>query len=394
MSKFIVLALFFCISFSGCALSNKKDNIIVGAENFEEYLNVIKDKRVALLVNQTSLVSGTHLVDTLLSLGISLEKIFSPEHGFRGMADAGEMVGDSLDAKSGLKLVSLYGNKRKPTAEQMKGIDVLIFDLQDVGIRYFTYLSTLHYIMESCAENNVKLIILDRPNPNGFYVDGPVLEMENSSFVGIYPIPVVHGMTLGEMAQMAVEEGWVCKDKKLQLQIVKCKNYTHLSKYQLPIKPSPNLPDMRSIYLYPSICLFEGTVISEGRGTDVPFQLFGHPDLLRYDTTFTPRSILGASKYPKLENQKCYGYSLTKIPFEEIQQFTLKYLIDTYNQFEDKSAFFIPYFRLLAGNTVLQKQIVQGLSENDILDSWQDKLEEFKEKRKKHLLYPDFTGSL
>lgn len=367
----------------------------VGAERMEDYLSSLQGKKIALAVNQTSLVKGIHLVDTLFQTGIQLSKIFSPEHGFRGEADAGEKIVDAKDPKTGVPIVSLYGAKRKPAAADLKDVELVVFDIQDVGARFYTYISTLHYLMQACAENNIPLLVLDRPNPNGHFVDGPVLDTSlYRSFVGMHPIPIVHGMTIGEYALMVNGEGWLGKDLYCNLRVVKCMFYNHKIFYNLPVKPSPNLPNMHAIYLYPSTCLFEGTVASEGRGTDRPFQQYGHPDFPGGNTTFTPVSISGANK-PKLEGKPCKGYDWSKVPIDSLRaagRVNLSYLIEFYNQFPDKDKFFLPnlYFDKLAGGKTLREQIIAGLSEKEIRQSWDKELWEFTRVRKKYLLYPDF----
>ena len=366
----------------------------VGAEQLELYLPLLKGKSIALLVNQTSMVGDRHLVDTLAASGIKIKCIFAPEHGFRGEASAGEKILDGVDQKTGTQVVSLYGKKRKPSEEDLAGVDAVIFDIQDVGARFYTYISTLHYLMEACAEHDVSLIIFDRPNPNGHYVDGPVLNPEYQSFVGMHPIPVVHGMTIGEYAQMVNGEGWLGAGVSCNLQVVPCRGYDHTTFYELPIKPSPNLPNIRSIYLYPSICFFEGTVASEGRGTTKQFQVYGHPDYTGGDFEFTPVSRPGA-KYPKLENQLCRGYDLSGLPLEELRaqgQIKLDYLLDFYNNFPDKENFFLKtlFIDKLAGSDALRKAILAGEDEAAIRQSWQPGLEAFRATREKYLLYTDF----
>lgn len=359
------------------------DGVVVGAERLDALLPLLNGRAVALVVNHTAMVKKTHLVDTLKSRGVNLVKIMAPEHGFRGTADAGETVKDGTDVKTGLPIVSLYGNNKKPTAEQLQNVDVVVFDIQDVGVRFFTYISTLHYVMEACAENNKPVIVLDRPNPNGGYVDGPVLEPEHKSFVGMHPIPIVHGMTIGEYAQMINGEGWIAK--RCELRVVALKNWKHTDAYSLPYRPSPNLPTDQSIKLYPSTCLFEGTAISVGRGTQTPFQLIGHPLLTSMSDTFTPVSIAGMSKNPPFENQLCYGLNLSGVGVKN--QMDLSYLIQFYLIFPDKEKFFIPYFEKLAGTSRLREQIKSGMSEEAIRDSWQSGLDAYKERRKKYLLY-------
>ena len=361
----------------------------VGAADTEAYLPLLKGKRVAALVNQTSEVNGELLPDLLQKNGVNLVVLFTPEHGFRGTADAGAKVQSGKDEKTGLSLISLYGNNKKPTAEQLKNVDVVIYDLQDVGARFYTYISSLEYLMEACAENNKTLIILDRPNPLGNLVDGPVLESKNRSFVGMQAIPIVYGMTPGEYAKMLVGEKWV-KATGLKLEVIKCQNYTHRTLYKLPVPPSPNLKNMTAIYLYPSLCLFEGTVISLGRGTETPFQQYGHPDLKGYTYSFTPRSMPGATS-PPLMDKKCYGellasdansaYRLTEKKLE------LSWLLKAYKNFPNKDKFFNSFFIKLAGTAQLQQQIQAGLTEAQIRASWEPKLSEFKTIRAKYLLY-------
>lgn len=367
-------------------------HIIAGAEQLDKYLPALKGKKVAIVANQTATVGKKHLADVLLQKGIQLKTLFSPEHGFRGKADAGAKIKDGKDPITGLPVISLYGKNRKPHAEQLAGIDVMLFDIQDVGARFYTYISTLHYVMEACAENNIALIILDRPNPNGHYVDGPVLDPKFKSFVGMHPIPIIHGMTIGEYGRMINGEGWLKDHIKVDLTVIPCKNYTHQTPYVLPLKPSPNLPNERSILLYPSLCLFEGTVISIGRGTSTQFQLIGHPDLPKGDTIFTPRPGPG-SKYPKLEGKACNGLNLSKISPTTIRsqaQINLNYLVDTYKNFPDKEHFFLEnhFFDKLAGSDVLRKQISAGLSAKEIRATWQVELNKFKEMRKQYLQYP------
>ena len=366
--------------------------IKVGAGHVEEYIPFLKGKKVGIVANHTSMINQTHLVDSLLRLGVDIVKVFSPEHGFRGNADAGEHVQSGIDEKTGLPLVSLYGKNKKPLPEQMKGVDVIVFDIQDVGARFYTYISTMHYVMEACAENNAEFMVLDRPNPNGHYVDGPVLEKDFQSFVGMHPVPIVHGMTVGEYAQMINGEGWLKGGVKCNLKVIKVKNYTHLSKYQLPIKPSPNLPNASSIYLYPSLCLFEGTPISVGRGTDKPFQMLGHPDLNSDRYSFTPQSMKGATE-PKLKGEKCKGYDLSTygtIYMKDAKKINLFWLISIYKEYPDKNNFFNSSFNRLAGNAQLQEQIISGKTEEEIHQSWEKGLRVFKLIRKKYLLYPDF----
>ena len=366
----------------------------VGASRMDLYLPNLQGKKVALVVNQTSVVEGQHLVDTLLDRGIQIVKIFAPEHGFRGKADAGEKIADSKDPETGIPLISLYGKKRKPGAEDLAGIDWLLFDIQDVGARFYTYISTMHYVMEACAEHQVAFMVLDRPNPNGHYVDGPVLAPNYSSFVGMHPIPVVHGMTIGEYAQMINGEAWLEGGIRCELKVIPCANYDHNTFYDLPIKPSPNLPNIRSIYLYPSLCFFEGTVVSAGRGTTKQFQIYGHPDASMGDYDFTPVSLPGA-KYPKHENKRCKGFDLTQLPLDAIRaegRLNLSYLIDFYQAFPNKETFFLKnkFIDKLAGGKTLREQILDGMSETAIRESWKEGLDAFKATRKQYLLYKDF----
>ncbi|MDT8413067.1 MAG: DUF1343 domain-containing protein [Vicingaceae bacterium] len=366
--------------------------IITGASQTATYLPLLQNKKVGIVANHTAVINKMHLVDSLLSLKVNVVKVFSPEHGFRGKADAGEKVNSEVDEKTQLPIVSLYGNNKKPTTEQLQGLEVIVFDIQDVGARFYTYISTMHYVMEACAENNIPLIILDRPNPNGHFVDGPILEEKYKSFIGMHPVPIVHGMTVGEYAQMINGEKWLANQVQCDLTIVKMKNYDHLSAYELPIKPSPNLPNMSSIYLYPSLCLFEGTPISVGRGTDKPFQVLGHPKIDSEKYSFTPKSMEGAKK-PKLEGQLCKGYNLSEygnMCMRGLKRLNLFWLLDIYQNFPEKEGFFTNSFNLLAGTNQLQEQIKAGKTEKEIVASWQDGLKQFKITRKKYLLYGDF----
>jgi len=379
------------ISITSCA--QQEGGIVVGAERTDIYYPILKGKQVAVVANHTSLLHGAHLVDSLVGAGMKIAKIFSPEHGFRGKADAGQLIDDKIDLVTGMPIISLYGNHKKPTKEDLLGIDLVIFDIQDVGARFYTYISTLTYVMEACAENDISVVVLDRPNPNGFYVDGPVLEPEHKSFVGMHEVPIVHGMTVGEYAQMINEEQWLLDSVKCDLTIVPVKNYSHTDLYELPEKPSPNLPNKYAVYLYPSICLFEGTVVSVGRGTDYPFQIIGHPEFLLGSYIFVPRSIPGVATRPKHEGVYCNGQNLIGYA-REIEnnpaQLNLAWLVTYYDELKDKSDFFTDYFTLLAGTEKLQKQVEQGWTEEQIRESWQPALDEFKEIRKTYLLYPDF----
>lgn len=371
--------------------TNTTLKIITGAEQTELYLKLLENKNIAVTANQTSVLfkndtSYTHLVDSLVSLNIHVKTVFSPEHGFRGKADAGEKVTDGIDAKTGLPIISLYGKNRKPSKEQLHGIDAVVFDIQDVGVRFYTYISTLHYVMEACAEQNIPVIVLDRPNPNGHYVDGSMLETDYKSFVGMHPVPIVYGMTIGEYAQMINGEKWMKNGIKCDLTIIALKNYTHASKYSLPIKPSPNLPNDTSINLYPSLCLFEGTNVSVGRGTEKQFQIFGSPFLKNKDFTycFTPQPNFGA-KHPKHENVECCGLDLSKT--KPLDKINISYLVEAYASTLDKSKFFNKFFVKLAGTKLLQEQLINGISAEEIHQSWQPQIEVFKKVREKYLLY-------
>ncbi len=405
ISLTLLIALFSLLSIGQ---SNK---VITGAERMEVYLPMLKGKSVAVFANQTSVVGNTHLVDTLVKSGIKVVKIFGPEHGFRGVADAGEHVKDGIDTKSGLPVISLYGNHKKPTLDDLKDVDVVVFDIQDVGVRFYTFISSLEYVLEACLENHKPLLVLDRPNPNGFYVDGPVLDKKFKSFIGMQPIPIVYGMTIGEYTLMLAGEKWLSEnankintynattkptaDTPFHVQVIKCKNYDHNTKYILPINPSPNLREMQSIYLYPSTCFFEGTVLSEGRGTDKPFQIFGHPSLPKNLFAFTPMPNEGA-KSSKCFNQLCYGWNLSGTKEEVLKNLNgkiqLKYLIEAYKLFPKKDSFFLTnnFFNKLAGNDVLMKQIKAQKTEKEIKKSWEKDLIKFKVIRKKYLLYKDF----
>jgi uncharacterized protein YbbC (DUF1343 family) len=368
---------------------NTNNPPIPGACQIEQYRKLIAGKSVAVLANQTSMVGHTHLVDTLLRLGIRINVIFAPEHGFRNLADAGETIENGKDTDTGVRIVSLYGNHLKPTKEDLAGIDVVLFDIQDVGTRFYTYISTLHYLLEACAENKIKCIILDRPNPNGFYFDGNILDTAHRSFVGMDPIPVVHGLTVGEYAGMLNGESWLKGGVKCDLVVIKCTNYTHSTLYELPVKPSPNLPNQNSVYLYPSLCFFEGTNLSLGRGTSFPFQVFGSPDLPDRGFSFTPDSIPGA-KNPPLIGVKCFGTDLRdaiKMNLVPRPELNLEWLINAYKDFPKKEKFFNSYFDVLAGGPVLREQIQKGMSAGDIRATWKDGLAKFSKIRERYLLY-------
>ncbi|MCS6820649.1 MAG: DUF1343 domain-containing protein [Microscillaceae bacterium] len=359
----------------------------VGAEQMHLYLPLLKGRRVAMLVNHTSMVGKRHLVDTLRSLKIDIQKIFVPEHGFRGKADAGEVIKDTIDFQTSIPLISLYDKHKKPTAKHLENVDVVLYDIQDVGVRFYTYISSMHYLMEACAEHNKKLIILDRPNPNASYIDGCVLDMKFQSFVGMHPIPIVYGLTYGELALMIKGEKWLSTSHTIDLIVIPVRNYTHRTRYELPVKPSPNLPNALAIALYPSLCLFEGTAISVGRGTQTPFQIAGAPQKQLGKFTFTPQSIAGMSKKPMYENEVCYGIDLRKKPIK--YEFSLQYLIDFYKKYQPKEKFFNKYFDTLAGTDQLRKQIEAAMSEKQIRKSWEGALKNYKLIRQKYLLYPD-----
>lgn len=373
-----------------------------GAYQIDQYLPLLKGKRVAIYANQTTVIGDKHLVDSLKELGINIVKIFGPEHGFRGTADAGEHVDSYIDKQTGIKVVSLYGAKSTPSAEDLADVDISIFDLQDVGLRFFTYILSLQHFLEGSIDNHKPVILLDRPNPNGFYVDGPVLDMKYKSGVGPQPIPVVHGMTMGEYAQMLINEHWLTtkssyKPQEVELTIIKCKNYDHRYLYTLPVKPSPNLPSMSAIYWYASTCFFEGTNLSEGRGTVHPFTIFGHPDLPKNLFSFVPTSRPGA-KSSKLYNQTCYGWDITDIRMPA--HIDLQWIVKAYQLFPEKSKFFLQpkdstqpenyFFNKLAGNSTLMQQIIANVPISQIRESWKKDLIKFKKIRKKYLLYKDF----
>jgi len=370
--------------------------LVLGANNTEAYLPLLKNKKIGIVGNQSSLILSqskdnsiptyTHLVDSLVSLNIDVVRIFSPEHGFRGTADAGESIKDGKDLKTGLPIISLYGNNKKPKPEQLKNIEVLIFDLQDVGARFYTYISSLHYVMEACAENNIQLIILDRPNPNGHYIDGPVLNPAHSSFVGMHPIPVVHGLTMGEYAQMINGEKWLKNDIQCDIQVIRMEKYSHDLKYELPVKPSPNLPNAKAINLYPSLCFFEGTNVNSGRGTTKQFQAYGSPFLNKdfFNYSYIPESLDGA-KSPKHLGKLCYGEDLRNTEF--LEGIYLEWLINAYRNTENQKEFFNSFFTKLAGGPELQKQIEAGMTSKEIKTTWQEGLAIFKVMREKYLLY-------
>lgn len=375
---------------------------LTGAENVNQYLTLLEGKKVGIVTNQTGIVrkleidpskskdnptvkvNDLSVVDFLLENKINVTKIYAPEHGFRGTADAGELISDGKDTKTGLPIISLYGDNKKPKPEQLVDIDVLVFDLQDVGARFYTYISSLHYIMEACAENNIPLLIFDRPNPNGIIVDGPILEKEYTSFIGMHPIPTLHGMTIGEYGKMINGENWLKNGIQCNLKVISCVNYRREMSYSLPVKPSPNLPNDQAINLYASLCFFEGTNVSSGRGTEKQFQIYGSPFLPKSDFSFTPISNFG-SKDPMNKNQLCYGEDLTSAP--KVKELELKWLLKAYESTSDKSKFFTPFFTKLAGTKKLQEQIEAGLTEKEIKKTWEEGLSGFKKMRHKYLLY-------
>ncbi|MFV0484413.1 MAG: exo-beta-N-acetylmuramidase NamZ domain-containing protein [Bacteroidales bacterium] len=362
--------------------------IIVGAERVAEYLPLLKDKNVGMVVNNTAMLGDKHIVDILLDKGVKIAKVFAPEHGFRGEADAGAHIDDHTDKQTGLPVVSIYGKTRKPSPEMMRDVDIMVFDIQDVGVRFYTYISTMHHIMNACVEYNIPLVVLDRPNPNGDYVAGNILDPKFQSFVGMHQIPIVHGLTVGELAQMINGEEWLNGGKKCDLHVVTMENWNHKTPYSLPVLPSPNLPNDISIRLYPSLCLFEPTTVSIGRGTDFPFQVAGYPDKSQGDFEFTPRSIPGKSTDPKHKGEACYGVDLRNEPLSH--RFTLKYLVDFYSKNPQKDKFFTStsFFNKLAGGDKLLQQIKSGMTADEIEASWQPALDKYKIMREKYLLYP------
>ncbi len=389
MKILTVLTIVIALTSMQCSTEKSSGNLKVGAERMEVYLPLIEGKTVALVGNHTSVLGKTHLVDTLLTMDVNIKVIFAPEHGFRDLADAGAVIASGADPVTGINVLSLYGDKKKPAPEDLEGIDVVIFDIQDVGTRFYTYLTTMCYVMEACAENGIKLIILDRPNPNGFYVDGPILDTSFSSFVGIHPIPVVHGMTLGEYANMVNGEGWLAGGIQCEVTVIKCDNYTHETMYELPVMPSPNLPNMNSVYLYPSLCFSEGTVLSCGRGTEFPFQVMGAPKMPDTGFSFTPQPSFGSSN-PKHNGEVCYGIDLRNAMQDGLVPspgMNLQWIIDAYNAYPEKDKFFNGYFDTLAGSSTLREQIMQGMSAGQIRESWKTGLEEFRKIRGKYLLY-------
>lgn len=391
MRTTVITSLLFCITLCTNAQKTNNSRIAVGAEQISEYFPILKNKKIAVFSNHTGMIGNKHTVDVLLENKLNVVAIFSPEHGFRGDADAGEHVSSSVDSKTGVPILSLYDGKAgKPSEESMRKFDVLLVDIQDVGLRFYTYYISMVKLMDACAEYNRKMIILDRPNPNGHYVDGPILDMKYKSGVGWLPIPVVHGMTLGELALMVNGEKWLPASKECDVTVIKCKNYTHRSLYQLPVAPSPNLPNMKAIYLYPSTCYFEATPVSLGRGTSLPFQIYGHPNMRGYDYSFTPKSVPGAKNPPQLD-KLCYGKDLSGLSDKEIWEkgVDLSYVIDAYTNLNMGEHFFRPFFELLIGTDYVRKMIIQGKSADEIKAMWKDDVEKFKVQRKPYLLYAE-----
>jgi uncharacterized protein YbbC (DUF1343 family) len=370
------------------AINNALTKPVLGIDRLHLFMDSLQNKRIAVVGNQTSVVGDIHLVDTLLSLKLNVIKVFAPEHGFRGDVDAGEKVHSTVDQKTGLPLISLYGQNKKPLPEQLSDIDVVIYDIQDVGVRFYTYISTLHYVMEACAENNKQLVVLDRPNPNGHYVDGPVREPEHRSFVGMHPVPIVYGMTIGEYAMMINGERWLRDSLTCKIWVIPCKHYTHKTKYVLPVPPSPNLRSEAAITLYPSLCLFEATTVSVGRGTEKPFEVFGHPLFPPTDYSFTPVSSIGA-KNPMYENRKCNGFELQESITKRRYEINLNYLIQAKDLLGDSITYIdqIGFFNRLAGTSKLREQILAGWTAKEIRETWRPGLEDFKKIRQKYLLY-------
>ena len=392
--SFLIIFILVCVEGKSQFYSKKNiinaEDAIVGASRLELYLPLLEGKDIAVVANQTSIFNNTHLIDTLISTNVNVKKIFTPEHGFRGTADEGAHINNSIDEKTQLPIISLYGKNKKPNSEQLEDIDVLLFDLQDVGTRFYTYISTMTYVMEAAAENDILVIVLDRPNPNGFYIDGPVLEKENSSFVGLHQVPVVYGLTIGEYAQMANGEYWLKDSLQCELTVIPLGNYNRNNIYELPVKPSPNLPNWESVYLYPSLCFFEGTTVSVGRGTESPFQVYGHPMILS-DYSFTPRQAEGKNK-PLHRNTECFGEKLHQYTVDyktNKDQLNLTWLINAYEQLKDKGTFFNNFFVKLSGTKKLQQQIENGLSEDEIRESWKEDIKKYKKIRAKYLLYKD-----
>lgn len=392
IKRVVFLLLLSCVGFAN-AQNEEKGDLVIGAERFDKLKTLLEDKRIGLVVNQTSILNNeiqTHLLDALLENGFQVKVVFAPEHGFRGIADAGEIVKDSKDIKTGIPIVSIYGKQKAPTAEQMADIDAVVFDIQDVGARFYTYISTMHYVMEACAENDKELIVLDRPNPND-YIDGPIRQPGFRSFVGVNPIPLLHGLTVGELASMINGEGWLkTGENSCKLEVVTMLNWKHGDPYWLPVKPSPNLPNDQAVRLYPSLCFFEATSFSVGRGTYHPFQVIGYPDKKFGDFSFTPTSLPGFDTHPIQKDKVCYGINLQEYPFEG--GLTLKFVLYFYDKCGKNASFFFSrakWFDLLAGTDQLRKQIIAGMNEEEIRETWKEDLDNYKEMRKKYLLYEE-----
>ncbi|MFM2135077.1 MAG: hypothetical protein RL021_477 [Bacteroidota bacterium] len=372
-------------------VSDADTTLLCGAERLESYLPLIQGKEVAVVANPTSRIGDQHLVDRLLQEGVAIRTVFAPEHGFRGESGAGEAIRDGKDPATGVRVISLYGSKHRPAPEDLAGIGVVVFDIQDVGVRFYTYIATLQYVMEACADLSIPVIVLDRPNPNGHYIDGPVLDTALRSFVGRTPIPVVHGCTVGEYARMLVGEGWLQCASTCSLTVVPVKNYTHSTRYELPVRPSPNLPNMNAIRLYPSLCFFEGTRVSLGRGTPFPFEVWGYPDFPDTGFKFTPVSLPGVAKHPPYEDTLCFGRDLRKRMTTTLpEKLDLSFLAEAYKSYPEKDRFFVPFFDRLAGTKRLREQLSAGTDPENIRESWQKDLSDYKERRKRYLLYPDF----
>lgn len=392
IKRIVFLLLLSCVGFAN-AQNEEKGDLVIGAERFDKLKTLLEDKRIGLVVNQTSILNNeiqTHLLDALLENGFQVKVVFAPEHGFRGIADAGEIVKDSKDIKTGIPIVSIYGKQKAPTAEQMADIDAVVFDIQDVGARFYTYISTMHYVMEACAENDKELIVLDRPNPND-YIDGPIRQPGFRSFVGVDPIPLLHGLTVGELASMINGEGWLkTGENSCKLEVVTMLNWKHGDPYWLPVKPSPNLPNDQAVRLYPSLCFFEATSFSVGRGTYHPFQVIGYPDKKFGDFSFTPTSLPGFDTHPIQKDKVCYGINLQEYPFEG--GLTLKFVLYFYDKCGKNASFFFSrakWFDLLAGTDQLRKQIIASMNEEEIRETWKEDLDNYKEMRKKYLLYEE-----
>jgi len=394
MRHLIGILLIIPLGLASCmSQQSSPEAILPAASRTHLYMPRLQGEQVAVVANHTALVDGVHLVDTLLSRGIQVTKIFSPEHGFRGEGEAGELIGDDTDPATGLPVISLYGNNKKPELKDLEDVDVVVFDIQDVGVRFYTYISTMHYVMEACAETATRFLVLDRPNPNGFYVDGPVLDLDYRSFVGMHPIPLVHGMTIAELGRMINGEGWLRDGLRCDYQWIACKNYTHDSLYELPVAPSPNLPNMKSIYLYPSLGLMEGTIVNVGRGTDWPFQIYGHPEMRNTEFTYQPRSIEGVSTNPKYKGQVCRGVDLRDYSLDSIlehHRLRLQWVRQAKKNIPEED-FFLPFFNNLAGNKELMQQLKRDVPTREIQKKWEDDLEKFMQMRKQYLLYEDFT---